>query len=91
MQAEESKKVESLIGLQSAIKFNGGGVANAAIIYHACMHVIRLQAFTERCTPGLQGTSTTASSGRISRRRRCRLLSTALACTHACMRPQKRK
>ena len=30
MQAEESKKVESLIGLQSAIKFNGGGAATAA-------------------------------------------------------------
>ena len=31
MQAEESKKVESLIGLQSAIKFNGGGAAAVAL------------------------------------------------------------
>ena len=30
-QAEEGKKVEALITLQSAIKFNGGGASAAAI------------------------------------------------------------
>ncbi len=53
MQAEEKKDVEKIVALQSAIKFNGGGMGTSSIVWTRLQSlVVSRSQFLSACKQG---------------------------------------